>query len=245
MPAYRTAPNANTALSTVAGTLTPAERAAIVLIVRQNRTSGEAAWHFGVDRERLLDVKADWGTIAREMEDAEFDAVLAAHRAPRALGLYAPPRCEGKAAETWDAGKASTFLYGVARGMSPVECRQLAGLRPATVALWMAAAEEDPFRTFVEEMERLQVARVALADETVLDVMENGADSARLKAAELVKTWANPERYAPKSTSKVEHVGEVAVQVKAVSVLAELSSEDLVRLFDAERQARVLVGASE
>lgn len=179
------------------------------------------------------------------MDDTEMWRVVALCQPPTSQGMYAPTWDD----PTWSVDAAEKWIYAVSRGCDAVEACRFSSTKKHVVQRWIEMGEgegaADPYKTFAVKANEVMVRRIVNADNAVLDVLDNGKkDGDRLKAAELVKTWANPDRYGRRSNVDKKVTIEGRVVATQVSVLADMSVEDVAKLLDASRERRMLSAAT-
>lgn len=222
--------------------------AAMRLLIVHDRPIEEVAWHLHQPLGTLKEWREHGSTLLRcrpDMDDGKMWAVIEANQPPNERGMYAPSLTDA----TWSVPTAERWLYAVERGCDLTEACRFAGVKKQVVVRWVELGESEgghePFVSFARRANEAMVKRIVKADTVVLDVMANGSrDGDRLKAAELVKTWANPDRYGRRSNVEQKVTVDAHLTQTRVSVLAELSVDDVGKLLEASMERRRLSAAA-
>lgn len=221
--------------------LIPEEELAALYWMRREQASAEYAAHiFHVEAASLRRLKVDIHELweERPMSAAQVDAILQMRRKAYDIGLHTAPFGEPH----WHLPRVERFLYALKQGMTEKDAARMSGLPGGAVGRWLERGRttaEEPFRTLAEQADALALKRVLRATEVVDEVMEQGSDSTRLRAAEKVLEWEKPEKYSPKSRQEVTVGGRVEVAVEQMAVFASMTAEDIAKLLEARRQAAV------
>lgn len=222
--------------------------AALRLIIFHGRDIPEASWLTGLSISEIMAWRLHGSVLLRhrpDMDDAMMWSVVASARPSGDRGMYEPAVED----PTWSVPTAERWLYAVERGCDLTEACRFAGVKKPIVVRWVELGEHEgahePFISFARRANEAMVKRVVKADTVVLDVMANGSrDGDRLKAAELVKTWANPDRYGRRSNVEQKVTVDAHLTQTRVSVLADLSVEDVGKLLAASEERRRIGAAA-